>query len=58
MKIAAHTMGTPSRTPVEAMELFFRTGIRGIELIMQDEYKCAVPTMVTKPVLRAKLRPL
>ncbi len=45
-------MGTPSRTPVEAIELFTRTGIQGIELIMQDDYKCAVPTTVTTPVLR------
>ena len=52
MKIAGHTMGTPSRTPAEAMELFSRTGISGIELIMQDGYRSAVPIMVTKPVLR------
>jgi sugar phosphate isomerase/epimerase len=34
------------------MELFARTGIPGIELIIQDDYRCAVPTMATKPLLR------
>ncbi|HLG44495.1 MAG TPA: sugar phosphate isomerase/epimerase family protein [Nitrospirales bacterium] len=52
MKIAGHTMGTPSRTPAEAMELFSRTGISGIELIMQDGYRSAVPITVTKAALR------
>jgi sugar phosphate isomerase/epimerase len=52
VKIAGHTMGTPSRTPAEAIELFARMGLPGIELIMQDDYRSAVPTTVTKPVLR------
>lgn len=52
MKIAGHTMGTPSRTPEEAIELFTRTGIQGIELIMQDDYKSAIPTTVTPAALR------
>ena len=33
MKIAGHTMGTPSRTP-EGM--FARAGIRSIDLVMED----------------------
>lgn len=52
MKIAGHTMGTPSRTPAEALELFARIGIQGIELIMQDDYKSAVPTTVSATALR------
>ena len=52
MKIAGHTMGTPSRTPVEAIELFARVGIQGIELIMQDDYKSAIPTTVAAASLR------
>ena len=40
-------MGTPSGTPEEVLELLARVGIPGIELIMQDDYKTAVPTMVT-----------
>jgi sugar phosphate isomerase/epimerase len=45
-------MGTPSRTPAEALELFARIGIQGIELIMQDDYKSAVPTTVSATALR------
>jgi sugar phosphate isomerase/epimerase len=52
VKIAGHTMGTPSRTPEEAIELFARVGIQGIELIMQDDYKGAIPTTVTTTTLR------
>lgn len=52
MKIAGHTMGTPSRTPEEAIELFARVGIQGIELIMQDDYKSAIPTTVAAASLR------
>ena len=52
MKIAGHTIGTPSRTPAEAIDLFARTGMQGIELVMQDDYRCAVPTTVTKAALR------
>lgn len=45
-------MGTPGRTPEEAIELFARTGIQGIELMIQDNYNSAIPTTVTVAVLR------
>jgi sugar phosphate isomerase/epimerase len=51
VKIAGHTMGTPSRTPDEAIRLFARLGIQGLELIMQDDYRSAVPTMVAARAL-------
>lgn len=45
-------MGTPSRTPAEALDLFARIGIQGIALIMQDGYKSTVPTTVTISTFR------
>jgi sugar phosphate isomerase/epimerase len=42
MKIAGHTMGTPEYTLDEAIELFASQGMDGIEIIWDDEYKCAL----------------
>lgn len=43
MKIAGHTMGTPEYTLPEAIRLFSRMGLDGIEIIVQtDGYRCAI----------------
>ncbi len=42
MKIAGHTMGTPEYTLLEAAVLFSEMGLDAIEIIFQEEYKCAV----------------
>ena len=43
MKLAGHTMGTPEYTLDEAIELFAKIGLEGIEIIVQnDGYKCAI----------------
>ena len=44
MKIAGHTMGTPEYTLFEAIDLFSKMGLEGIEIIVQtDGYKSALP---------------
>lgn len=44
MKIAGHTMGTPEYSLEEAMRLFKKIGMDGIEIIIaQDGYSCAIP---------------
>jgi sugar phosphate isomerase/epimerase len=43
MKFAAHTMGTPELTLREAITLFSSQGFDGIEIIWDDEFKCAIP---------------
>lgn len=44
MKIAGHTMGTPEYTLDEAIDLFAKMGLDGIEIIIQqDGYQCAIP---------------
>jgi sugar phosphate isomerase/epimerase len=42
MRIAGHTMGVPEHTLPEAIELFASIGLEGIEIIWDDEYKCAL----------------
>ena len=42
MRIAGHTMGTPEYTLVEAMHLFKGIGLDGVEIIVQDGYRCAL----------------
>lgn len=44
MKISGHTMGTPEYTLEEAIALFSKIGLDGIEIIIQsDGYPCAIP---------------
>ena len=43
-KLAGHTMGTPEYTVPEALELFRKIGLQGAEIIVQDDYRCAIPT--------------
>ena len=47
MKLAGHTMSTPELAVDEAMILFAELGLRGVELICQEEYKCGVDLMVS-----------
>jgi len=42
MKIAAHTMGTPEFNLAEAIELFASLGFDGMEIIWDDDYRCAI----------------
>ena len=43
MKLAGHTMGTPEYTLFEAIDLFSKIGMEGIEIIVQtDGYKSAL----------------
>ena len=44
--IAGHTMGTPEYTVEEAMELFAGIGLDGIEIVVQDDYRCGIPNHV------------
>lgn len=39
MRIAGHTIGTPEHTVREAIDLFARLGMEGIEAICHDEYR-------------------
>lgn len=43
-KIAGHTMGTPEYTVQEALELFHKIGLDGAEIVVQDDYRCGIPT--------------
>jgi sugar phosphate isomerase/epimerase len=52
MKIAGHTMGTPERSLPEAIDLFARLGLEGIEAICHDEYRSAIRTDVSAAGLR------
>lgn len=52
MKIAGHTMGTPELTVKEAAQLFAQAGMDAIEIIYQDDYKCAVHSDMTEDELR------
>lgn len=48
MKISGHTMGTPEYSLDEAIALFAKIGLDGIEVIVQtDGYRCAVPLAAT-----------
>lgn len=52
MKIAGHTMGTPEYTVPEAIDLFARLGMEGIEAICHDEYRSAIRTDISAAGLR------
>ncbi len=52
MRIAGHTMGTPEYTVPEAIDLFGRLGMEGIEAICHDEYRSAIRTDVSAAGLR------
>jgi len=52
MKIAGHTMGTPEYTVPEAVDLFGRLGMEGIEAIVHDEYRSAIRTDISAAGLR------
>jgi len=52
MKIAGHTMGTPELSLKEAIDLFARIGLEGIEIVVQDEYSCGLATKPDRQVLR------
>src|SRR5271157_3849648 len=52
MKVAGHTMGTPEYTVAEAIDLFARLGMEGIEAICHDEYRSAIRTEIGPTGLR------
>ena len=52
MRIAGHTMGTPEYSVSEAIDLFARLEMEGIEAICHDEYRSAIRTDVSVAVLR------
>ena len=42
MKIAGHTMGTPEYTLDDAIRLFKGIGLDGVEIIVQNGYRCGI----------------
>lgn len=52
-KIAGHTMGTPEYTVQEALELFHKIGLDGAEIVVQDDYRCGIPTDCGEETLAA-----
>lgn len=52
-KIAGHTMGTPEYTVLEALELFKKIGLDGAEIVVQDDYRCGLPTECSQEELDA-----
>ncbi len=52
-KIAGHTMGTPEYTVQEALALFHRIGLDGAEIVVQDDYRCGIPTDCGEETLAA-----
>lgn len=52
MRLAGHTMGTPEYTVPEAVDLFARLGLEGIEAICHDEYRSAIRTDIPASALR------
>ena len=51
MKIVGHTMGTPEATVSEAIDLFARLGLDGIEIICADDYGCGLNLETSQPDL-------
>lgn len=51
MKIAGHTMGTPEYSLPDAIKLFNRIGLEGVEIVVQEGYGCALPERPTHDVL-------
>ena len=56
MRIAGHTMGMPEYTVPEAIDLFVRLGLDGIEAICHDEYRSAIRTDTPSAALQALRR--
>jgi sugar phosphate isomerase/epimerase len=52
MKIAGHTMGTPEYSLLDAARLFSDIGLDAIEIIFQEEYKCALHWNTTNEELQ------
>lgn len=52
MKIVGHTMGTPEYTLNEAAELFSAMKLDAIEVIFQENYKCALNWQTTDEELK------
>jgi len=52
MRIAGHTMGTPEYSVPEAIDLFARIDMEGIEAICHDEYRSAIRTDISTAGLR------
>jgi len=52
MKLAGHTIGSPEYTVPEAIDLFGRLGLEGIEAICHDEYRSAIRPDITPAGLR------
>ena len=52
MRIAGHTMGTPEYTVPEAIDLFARLGMEGIEAICHDDYRSAIRVNASPSGLR------
>jgi sugar phosphate isomerase/epimerase len=52
MKIAGHTIATPEYGVMEAIDLFSRLGLEGIEAICHDEYRSAIRTDISAAELR------
>lgn len=42
MKLSGHTMGTPEYTLEDAIRLFKGIGLDGVEIIVQNGYRCAI----------------
>jgi sugar phosphate isomerase/epimerase len=56
MKIAAHTLGTPHHDLGDAIRLFARLGMDGIEVIWQDDYRSGIPEVDDGPAINAAKR--
>jgi sugar phosphate isomerase/epimerase len=52
MKLAGHTMGTPSLTVPEALRLFANLGLDAAEIVWQDDYLSAIPEGASDSDLR------
>lgn len=50
LPIAAHTLATPERGVTDALALFARLGVDGVEFIQDDTYPCGIPA---RPTARA-----
>ncbi|MDE6960632.1 MAG: sugar phosphate isomerase/epimerase, partial [Lachnospiraceae bacterium] len=46
-------MGTPEYTVQEALALFHRIGLDGAEIVVQDDYRCGIPTDCGEETLAA-----
>ncbi|OLS33579.1 hypothetical protein [Bacillus sp. MRMR6] len=53
MYIAGHTMGTPELCLKGAIDLFVSMGLDGIEIVIQEEYKCGLSPFARKNELKS-----